>query len=221
MSFIIALLFFFSEAAYAEEIYKSKTKDGRVVYSSKPKSEAAKPINLPNITKEKANARLKQIEARAPGTCAGHGGIDCSKGEDSDGSVICKDAFRDAELPYRFECLTASLESDILVKLYRDKEVYRLASLKRDQKKLRSLLSERVEKITISVRNTSEIDASEIAVTVVFDENKIEAIEGPELIKAYGLADFTIKPNLVRLRQIKGMRADIACANCRTIKRLR
>lgn len=35
------------------------------------------------------------------GACSGHGGVNCSAGPDSDGSVICVDGFRDSSVQYQ------------------------------------------------------------------------------------------------------------------------
>lgn len=34
------------------------------------------------------------------GACSHHGGVDCSAGADSDGSVICSDGWRDSSVSY-------------------------------------------------------------------------------------------------------------------------
>lgn len=226
--FSLALVFLsmLISPAAAENIYQLENNEGIVTYSNKPSSANDKPIDLPNITKEKSDARLKEIQAKAPGTCASHGGVDCTKGADEeDGSVICQDGNKDAVLPYRFECLSASIESDVLIKLFGEEETYRLVELNRDSQLLKKLAKGKVEKITLSIRNLSEIDAQGIDVKVVLDEKRSFSAQGPENIAAFGLADFTLNPEaldaVLGINDLASLRADVECTNCRTIKRKR
>ncbi|MFO0718457.1 MAG: hypothetical protein U0522_00255 [Candidatus Paceibacterota bacterium] len=44
------------------------------------------------------------------GACSGHGGVSCASGRDSDGSVICKDGWRNSSVQYSSMIMCASYD---------------------------------------------------------------------------------------------------------------
>ncbi len=47
------------------------------------------------------------------GACSGHGGVDCSAGADSDGSVICKDGWENSSVSYSSMVMCAGSPSEL------------------------------------------------------------------------------------------------------------
>ncbi len=94
-----------SPAALADDIYSWKDSEGVVHYSSKP-VDGSKKANLPKITKD---TRVNPVSAELK-SCDKRGGIDCAAGADADGSVICRDGFKDAAARFNFTCQSAKLE---------------------------------------------------------------------------------------------------------------
>ena len=103
---IFAVGFLWSAQRVAAEtpIYRVE-RNGIVEYSSKPKDPSAKPADLPKLGRWKPESpHVIQL------TCSNHGGINCARGADTDGSVICFDSYRDSIQRFAFECSTAKLE---------------------------------------------------------------------------------------------------------------
>jgi len=46
------------------------------------------------------NINVKSVTADGKGACSGHGGVACSIGPDTDGSVVCNDGYRDSSVRY-------------------------------------------------------------------------------------------------------------------------
>jgi hypothetical protein len=94
--------------ATAAPIYTSKGKDGTITYSSKaPQKGGGEPHELPEIMKGKFASPAPVGVAEG---CNSRGGVHCELGADRDGSVICKDGFRDAPDLFRFVCPHPKLE---------------------------------------------------------------------------------------------------------------
>lgn len=51
------------------------------------------------------------VFASGSGACSGHGGVACSMGPDSDGSVICNDGYRDSSVQYD-DCEKCTIDSN-------------------------------------------------------------------------------------------------------------
>ncbi len=102
--FFLIVLLGISQLAFAEDIYRSQSKSGSISFSNKNKGDSAK-ISLPQIIKQKDfGAGKNQLSS-----CSNHGGFDCSKGPDSDGSVVCYDGFKDSMQRYVLSCGKAKL----------------------------------------------------------------------------------------------------------------
>jgi hypothetical protein len=59
-------------------------------------------------------ANLSFVSA-VSGACSGHGGVDCSVGADTDGSVICADGWRNSSVSYSSmaKCAKVSAKSEV------------------------------------------------------------------------------------------------------------
>lgn len=114
----------------------------------------------PNGSVEKIDLPKMQI----PLTCREHGGIDCTKGEDSDGSVICVDGNLESEQKFSDECSTARI-------------VILTEDIKGDEK-------------IISIRNMSGVKAIGVVVYLTkLDRSQIK-YSGPEEIEPFGVAEY-------------------------------
>lgn len=92
-------------AAQAEPLYRSVDERGVVRFSATPPSLSATPAKLPELS------RLSPKESGVTGreSCRRHGGINCGAGADEDGSVICRNGFRNSLERFAFTCTTARL----------------------------------------------------------------------------------------------------------------
>ncbi|OVE79912.1 hypothetical protein BVY02_01900, partial [bacterium J17] len=63
---------------------------GKTHYSSNENSDA-KAAELPKLERENIDERIAKIKSKTPPSCVNRGGVDCSRGADSDGRVICRD----------------------------------------------------------------------------------------------------------------------------------
>ena len=71
------------------QVYSWTDANGKTHYSTTPRSKGDKPKDLPVVQRENIDSKIKTIRATAPETCQTHGGIDCGRIDDRDGSVIC------------------------------------------------------------------------------------------------------------------------------------
>lgn len=156
----------------AEDIYSSESKSGVIVYSNKAGQGINKVATLPAIIKQK---NLYNTQTKAAASCSANGGIDCSKGADSDGSVICYNGFRDSLERYAFSCSRAKL------------------------KIIDQSLTSQNGKTKFVVRNMASVDAKNISI-----QSKLcRTIEGPNLIAAYDSAEFICDAELKNTQSIK------------------
>jgi hypothetical protein len=89
--------------AEAQDIYSWK--EGGVTHFASRPMPGAKKAELPNITKEPVSRASSSLKS-----CDKHGGINCSVGADTDGSVVCLDGFKDTAALFNFTCQSARLE---------------------------------------------------------------------------------------------------------------
>lgn len=205
----IGKLIFFSIAligligpARAQEIYSWTDDEGKVHYSNEPKDSSAKSVTLPDTERYNSDQRIKDLKKEAARTCLNKGGIQCSLGEDSDGSVICSDGSKGSEEIFKASC----------------SEVKLIAELKKPKKRL----SKQILKIpvTATVRNQSSQEAKGIEVKVKFpqtpnaDEYFDLRLEGPTNIPSFGVGEYTYSGKLIDDRiVIKGV-ISVDCQNC-------
>lgn len=121
-----------------------------------------KPHSLPTVSR--GDVKLNSVKRH---TCHRHGGINCTKGPDSDGSVFCYDGFADAENRYSLSCGQAKLS---VLKIEQPGASGRLA---------------------VALRNNKGVTATSPEVTYMWDRFNRVVLTGPTEIPAYGTADFT------------------------------
>ena len=185
--FVASLTFvlFTSALAYTanadqKQIYM-ENQQGKLVFTDRPQTKTAAKTELPKIGKW----NVKELKVRP--TCDGHGGMDCSKGADKDGSVICRDGFTGAENPFAFNCTVAELE---IVKI--------------DPKPNAGF--------TVTVRNRNGVEAKSISVTYQKDaESRLEILSGPTLIAPFEIGQYEFSTND---KAPKESELKLSCANC-------
>lgn len=197
-----------------DKIYRQVDAAGTVTYSTTelPNSEPAN--TLPEIQKENIDNRIKNFLAVVPENCEKHGGIDCQAQADSDGSVICLDGYRDAELPYRFHCLEAFLQifSFTLSNSENRPITFNPSKPFKNQSPAAGILQ-------VSIRNNSNVEATGIKVFINKTwREKIHAL-GPEIVKPYEIQDYSFNVQdlkaLERNFAINKGTIKIQCINCR------
>lgn len=123
-------------------------------------SETGHRVIRPDGTVEKYDDPLKNI----PITCRNHGGIDCAKGADTDGSVFCVDGNSDSEQEFSEECSTARIV----------------------------ILSEEIqgdEKV-IAIRNMTGVKAIGVVVYITKLDRTQTKYHGPSEIEPFGVAEY-------------------------------
>lgn len=171
----------------APQIYKIE-RDGKIEFSSTPPEAGATPAALPSIGRWKLDNTKIQSK-----TCADRGGIDCLAGADSDGSVICRDSFKDSLQRFAFECTTAKLEIVALSEI------------------------DSSGGFSVTVRNTRAVAARGSSLT--FKPQRFEKgnrLQGPEEIEGFGVVEFTFYPPSPLGLKIRPRVSHllISCENC-------
>lgn len=209
---MLALLLVFGllpRCAYGDPIYTWKDENGRVVFGTKPPSDAATEANLPEINREDLELKIEKLKKNLPPNCIKHGGVDCSKGADGDGSVICLDGYKNAILPFRFKCRTASLAVSRI-----EIEVPNAASQ-----------SESMNNLQLVLRNLADVAAEDVQVEFIISKRSKIRANGPSRVEPFGIADY-ILPLTDGAKQLSPLTiGDIEfkarCANCSSTIRKR
>lgn len=123
-------------------------------------AESGHRVIRPDGTVEKYNDPLENI----PTTCRNHGGIDCTKGSDADGSVFCVDGNSDSKQEFSEECSTARIV----------------------------ILSEEIqgEEKVIAIRNMSGVKAIGVVVYLTKLDRSQTKYNGPSEIEPFGVAEY-------------------------------
>lgn len=182
-----ALLTLPSFSPLAEDIYRWVDKNGNVHYSSEPNSPKARPAELPPIMR----AEMKLPKAKVI-SCSTHGGVDCEAGADStDGSVICYDGFKDASAPFRMSCSSPKISVSTI-----------------SEPTLGGV-------VTVVVRNSKAVTAKEPLLAYLLESGEEVALEGPDKIDGFGMAEFTLNTlSLQKEDVLKESKFKLSCANC-------
>lgn len=188
--FVLMLIASCYPAWAADKVYKWKDERGVTHFSNKSTNNPeAKIAKLPEINR----GEFKLVEQQVA-TCDGHGGIDCSAGPDTDGSVICYDGFQGAITRYRFSCNSPKLE------------IAEVGDLEEDGS------------FSVFVRNSKSVAANKPALYVKPPEGRELPLAGPDQIDAYDVGEFRFigddnqtvtlrkKPTIAQLQ--------LTCANC-------
>lgn len=188
-----------------EKIYKWTDASGKVHFSNSPLVENQQEAQLPVIERENLGQKIQRIKQNTPANCEKHGGLDCAQGKDPiDGSVVCLDGFRDAIMPFDFNCLEAKLAATTKVSEEKD-----------------------IATIEVSLRNESPIKAINIKVKYKLEAFRNIEVEltGPIDIEPYGLENyiFISKDKLDKRypdRAIIG-KSMVKCANCSAVRNVK
>ncbi len=212
---LITLSLLLLNSSYAEDVYKWVDKDGTVHYGTEDSHPKAKKTELPTLMRENIDSRIESIKMLTPKNCQKHGGIDCSRGADADGSVFCLDGFSEALLPFRFACVEVRLETlpPTIFQIESPENRQVLGEINVNQ--FSSLSSYRIQ---TSVRNLSGNEAMDVRVRFFVPSfGEFDAI-GPEVLEPYGLADYTLSlKNLseeLEARHLRKGSVRVKCKNC-------
>lgn len=205
--------------AAAGDIYTWTDENGKVHYSTEPHADAQK-ADLPEVRREDLDEKIKDIKGSTPPNCHKHGGVDCSRGSDSDGSVICLDGFKDSMLPYRFSCLEARLRASELNLLNGQHEVIGIINKDFEISEEQALQAGDMA-LLLTLRNNSSVEAFGVSVQVrTPDGSKVEAA-GPDKVEPFGVAEYQLPlkslPERIALSRLDRLDFKVRCTNCRAI----
>jgi len=215
--FLIAL----SADADSGKIYRWTDSTGQVHFSNTPKSSESKPADLPAIRRENIDQRIRTLKDSTPDNCIRHGGIDCPHGADSDGSVVCLDGYRDAIMPFQFECMEARLQSQFSVDTGGEDQ----QSVVHSRSLSRALAGKTARGLRLSLRNLSGVAAFGLQIEFQIGKRNTFKAEGPDKIEPYGSADYVLTfaqaglaPNLAQIEQSE---YKVSCTNCGAVMQSR
>lgn len=191
-----------SKISYSQEIYTWTDESGTTHYSNEAKDKAAKSANLPDTERYNSDKRIKDLKKETERTCLNRGGVQCSLGEDTDGSVVCSDGSRDSEETFIASC----------------SEVKLIAELHKPKKRLSKQLLQ--IPLNAEVRNQSSQEAKNVSVKVKLPQNPVSdefyelKLEGPTSISSFGVAQYTYSGKLIDDRVILKGIISADCENC-------
>lgn len=170
--------------AFSDPIFHEKDEKGKFIYTNRGTDST--PAKLPTI----ARYDSKKVRIDIPETCSKHGGIDCRKGGDTDGSIICKDGFRNVDHMYLDACIETRLE-------------------------LLSLSGPENDIYEVHLRNLRDMEAIKPSVRLFFTPSEPLELESPSNIPAYGTIWIKFRVNPGKLGS-KLEKSDlwITCENC-------
>jgi hypothetical protein len=149
---------------FSEPVYKFEDPTSGVpFYSSDKANNKFEEADLPEINK--AEMHLMPVAKK---TCNGHNGIDCSLGADIDGSVICRDLFRDSVERFAFMCKFASLTINGIGK------------------------KSKTNTIPVYIRNSKPVAAKKPVVKYKSDLGYSANLAGPDEILPYAIGEFEL-----------------------------
>lgn len=185
---VVSLVTLCAGTGYADSAVYRVERDGKIEYTTKPTHPEAKPAQLPKLGRWK----LETPEI-INHTCGAHGGINCARGADKDGSVVCFDGYTDSIQRFAFECTAAKL--DVL-------EVSPL---------------DRHGGFTVTVRNNKSVPAKKTQLT--FKPQRMEpgfTLVGPDEIEGFGVGEFRFNPRGGHpgRQQPKISQLIVSCENC-------
>lgn len=218
----VLLILCFPAAVAAQNVYRHVDENGAVTYSTSP-APGESPAVLPPIQREDIGDRIQKIKAETPPNCVKHGGADCSRAADADGSVICTDGFRDARMPYSLNCLEARLVSNLTIIIGEEAAPVRLGSargiMRQDKERVAAAL-EKGDSLTLraSLRNMTAIAANAIAVRVRLPNRKTVDLAGPDHVEPFGAAEYEYalgaKPEMISSETLRKLKLSVDCQNC-------
>lgn len=195
------------DLATADNVYRHVDSSGRVTFSTSPQSETDRPEVLPDIKKVNIDGNIERLKESLPPTCDSHGGVDCSKPADSDGSVVCRDGFRGAILHHDKFCKEAKLKSGKITYYAGDRQIVR-----------EMIRTEPLTAIKLDLRNLSALEAREVEVELVVSRWRTFRFSGPSAVEGYGFAEYNLNVDDELRSEIRGRLRKIStvvrCQNC-------
>lgn len=194
------------------EVYLCRDSGGKEYFCSNPNNDSAQIAKLPPIAKESVSGNIDEIENITVESCKSHGGVDCSQGPDSDGSVLCLDGFTKADLPYRLRCLESKLGIASI-------EILDVDGTPLDISKNPWLLdSWNLAYVRVHLRNNADIAASKVNLKIVLPDNSQVLPSGGSQVEPFGLASYTFPPGLFAAiksaRSMERVYLKLSCGNC-------
>ena len=185
---LLILIVFLLPQITAAQVYTWQDSEGKTHYSSKKDVKNAKPADLPKIMKGEAVIPEDLLK-----TCDDHGGIDCEAGEDEDGSVLCRDGFKDAASRFIFTCKSTQLELVSISELDVESGDY-----------------------TILIRNKQGVRAKEVKVVYQLGEDNEVKVSGPTSITAFRVGEYKISGMyfITEGKDPESSKVKFACENC-------
>ncbi len=204
--------------AFAEPIYQWVDGEGRTHYGSSAPDDAIAPSNLPEIKRENFDSKIADIKANTPTTCNTHRGIDCSRGPDTDGSVICADGFLEAINPFAFFCNEARLQTQLLILIEGNEEF-----IKHSTNLQGKLKNKKITGLQLTARNISDVEAFGVKISLTMSVRGKQIGVGPDKIPPFSSAEYlfpfeniTPKPTIIDIEKAKYV---VSCTNCGVVKK--
>ena len=196
-------------ALVAEEIYRYVDKDGKEHFSTSPQTGSSK-AQLPEVRRENFADRIERVRSETPPNCDKRGGVDCARGADVDGSVICMDGFAGSTLAFETRCGVIRLQADAPRVLDTAGQPLDLTS--RDA-------ANAARSVILTVRSLSALPAENVRVELTFPRlpNPLLA-EGPATVDPYGFAEYTAHLDPIRTyltrENLKKLVIRVKCSKC-------
>jgi hypothetical protein len=170
------------------------------------------------LIKENFLERLEAIKRSTPVTCSLHNGIECEKGADpKDGSVICRDEFRDSRESFNDFCTQTRLQ--LISETFLDKEGNEIPKELRKPKTFGGITP---AKIVVKLRNLSGIKAKFVKVEGEIVKRKFRA-NGPMDMEPFSLEEYIVEFEESLLPIFPDFRTKyrtlVGCDNCLSSKR--
>lgn len=218
--YLFAFLLTCAPPCLAQQIYQWTDADGQTHYSTKPDHPNSVAKELPALKKENIDKRITSLKRSTPDTCNPHGGIDCARGPDTDGSVFCRDGYRNAVMIFQSYCKEVRLQADFGVLMSGDGS----DTLRHSPYGLEGKLAGRIPLgLTLNVRNLSGVAAEGVKASFKLRWRIVVDAAGPDKIEPFGNAEYQLlfssvaaPPNLVELERAT---FSLRCSNCETVIR--
>ena len=195
------------------QVYRWVDDKGEIHYSTSPSRRGAEPAQLPEIKRESAEQRIETIREATPDNCQSHGEVDCTKGPDVDGSVVCLDGHRDAVGQFHTYCSTAKLQFERVEILDRSGSLLRNGTVNEMR---------RAAFVEITIRNVADVPAQGVKAEISLPRAPYPAVaSGPAEVERFGLGEYRIDLGPLQQylgerleRDFKKLRITLDCKNC-------
>ncbi len=200
-----------NHTSFAEPIYRHVDATGKVTYSTEPNTAGEQPAALPQIKRVRIDTPPTTVTPQFQ-TCEKRGGIECSKGADADGSVLCRDGSKDSLERFGEFCVEVRLSAGKAEFTDREGKSFVPKTIS-DMEKL--------GEVRVTVRNLQGIVAKGVHAEVLFPRpfGSLE-LHGPAQVDAYGLAEYSADLSGVRsmyLQKFLQLKPAVRCENCRAV----